>query len=67
MTVLEVAYEMYARGYEFKDITLGESEALKFGISDGKVLLPFITLPGMGETAARSFVDEYDVRPYEDH
>lgn len=65
MTVLEVAYEMYARGYEFKDITLGESEALKFGISDGKVLLPFITLPGMGETAARSFVDEYDVRPYE--
>lgn len=65
MTVLEVAYEMYARGYEFKDITLGESEALKFGISDGKVLLPFVTLPGMGETAARSFVDEYNVRPYE--
>lgn len=40
LTVLEVAYEMYARGYEFKDMVLGESEAARFKISDGKVLLP---------------------------
>ena len=46
-------------------MTLGESEAVRFGISDGKVLLPFVTLDGMGETAARSFVEEYEKKPYE--
>ena len=65
LTVLEVAYEMYARGYEFKDMVLGESEAVRFKISDGKVLLPFMALSGMGETAARSLADEYNVKPYE--
>lgn len=65
VTVFEVAYEMYSRGFEFKDMTLGESEAVRFGISDGKVLLPFVTLDGMGETAARSFVEEYEKKPYE--
>lgn len=65
LTVLEVAYEMYARGYEFKDMVLGESEATRFRISDGKVLLPYMALNGMGETAARSLADEYAVKPYE--
>lgn len=65
LIVLEVAYEMYARGYEFKDMVLGESEAGKFKISDGKVLLPFMALSGMGETAARSLVDEYKIKPYD--
>lgn len=65
LTVLEVAYEMYARGYEFADMKLGESDASKFKISDGKVLLPFMALSGMGDTAANSFVDEYNKKPYE--
>ena len=65
LTVLEVAYEMYARGYEFKDMILGESDAVKFKISDGKVLLPYMALSGMGETAARSLEDEYAVKPFE--
>lgn len=65
VTVLEVAYEMYSRGYDFIDMTLGESDAAKFKIKDGKVLLPFMALNGMGETAARAFADEYKVKPYE--
>lgn len=65
LTVLEVAYEMYARGYEFMDMKLGESLASKFKISDGKVLLPFMALSGMGEGAANSLVDEYNKKPYE--
>lgn len=40
-------------------------EAVRFKISDGKVLLPFMALSGMGETAARSLADEYNVKPYE--
>ena len=44
---------------------LGESCASKFKILDGKVLLPFMTLSGMGEAAANSLVDEYNKKPYE--
>ena len=65
LTVLEVAYEMYARGYEFADIELGVSEAARFKTKDGKVLLPFMAISGMGETAANSFVEEYRRKPYE--
>ncbi|MBR6529267.1 MAG: PolC-type DNA polymerase III, partial [Firmicutes bacterium] len=63
--VLEVAYEMYARGFEFMDMKLGLSHATKFDVVDGKVLLPFMALSGMGETAAKSFVEEYNIKPYD--
>lgn len=63
--VLEVAYEMYARGYEFAPARLGKSRPLKFWNDDGKVLLPFVAIPGMGEGAAKSFAEAYEQRPYE--
>lgn len=56
---MEVAYEMYARGYEFLPARLGDSEATRFTVRDGKVLLPFLALSGVGETAARSLWEEY--------
>ena len=58
--IYEVAYEMYARGYEFLPARLGHSKALKFFVEDGKVRLPFRALEGMGETAAGSLVEEYE-------
>ena len=64
-TVLEVAYEMYARGYEFAPARLGVSDALKFRVADGKVVLPFVAIPGMGEQAATAFASEYERQPYE--
>ncbi|MCI8648119.1 MAG: PolC-type DNA polymerase III [Firmicutes bacterium] len=65
MTVLEVAYEMYARGYEFSSARLGISDGTKFKTKDGKVVLPFVAVSGVGETAARSLAEEYENRPYE--
>jgi len=65
MIVYEVAYEMYARGYEFLPARLGESDGTKFGVRDGKVQLPFLAVSGVGETAARAMAEEYKVRPYE--
>ena len=47
------------------DMKLGLSKASKFQVVDGKVLLPFMALSGMGETAANAFVNEYEVKPYE--
>lgn len=64
-TVLEVAYEMYARGYEFAPARLGISDPLKFKAWEGKVLLPFVAITGLGEGAASIFAAEYEKRPYE--
>ncbi len=63
--VLELACEMCARGYEFAPARLGISDAVKFKAHDGKVLLPFVAISGMGEGAARAFAAGYDERPYE--
>ncbi|MCQ2555249.1 MAG: PolC-type DNA polymerase III, partial [Clostridia bacterium] len=63
-TILEVAKEMYARGYSFLPPKLGDSDATKFRIKDGKVLLPFVAIAGCGESAAKGLVREYDIRPY---
>ena len=63
--VLEVAIEMYARGYEFAPARLGISDATRFRAHEGKVLLPFVAITGMGEGAAKSFAEGYEERPYE--
>ena len=65
ITVLEVAYEMYARGYEFAPARLGDSDTTRFKVKDGRVLLPFVAISGMGEGAAKSFAQGYNDRPYE--
>ncbi len=64
-TVLEIAYEMYSRGIEFKNAYLGGSRALKFWVEDGKVLLPFAAFSGVGETAAKSMEEEYNKKPFD--
>ena len=63
--VLEVAYEMYARGYEFTPARLGKSYALKFWVDEGKVLLPFVAVEGVGDTAAKAFAEAYEEKPFD--
>ena len=52
LTTLEVVYEFYLRGFEFAPISLYDSHATKFIIKDGKLLPPFVSVSGLGETAA---------------
>ncbi len=52
LTTLEVAYEYYLRGFEFLPIDIYKSHATKFLIQDGKLLPPFISISGLGESAA---------------
>lgn len=59
LTVYEVMYEMMSRGYEFSEPILGISEACKFKVHEGKVLLPFNAINGIGDTAAESLVEAY--------
>ncbi|MCR4797650.1 MAG: PolC-type DNA polymerase III [Lachnospiraceae bacterium] len=51
---LRIVHEMYARGFAFLPMDLYESDAKNFKIVDGKLLPPFKTIEGMGDTAAES-------------
>ena len=51
---MRIVQEMYARGFEFLPIDLYRSDARYFQIIDGKLLPPFSSIDGMGDTAAES-------------
>jgi len=59
LTTLESCYEFYLRGFEFEKIDLYESDAEKFLLSgENKLRPPFITVSGLGETAAYDLVEQ---------
>ena len=51
---MKIVQEMYARGFEFLPMDLYNSDARYFKIVDGKLLPPFNSLDGMGDSAAES-------------
>ena len=57
LTTLEVVYEFYLRGFEFLPVDIYKSDATKFLIQDGKLLPPFVSISGLGESAALSIVE----------
>lgn len=63
--ILEVAYEMYARGYEFSEARLGKSHSTRFWKDEDKVILPFVSLEGVGTTAAKAFAEAYEEKPFD--
>lgn len=52
IVILNLIVEMYARKVEFLPVNIFRSEAVRFLPEDGKVRLPFSSLPGLGENAA---------------
>ncbi len=57
LTTLEVVYEFYLRGFDFLPIDIYKSHATKFLIEDGKLLPPFVSISGLGESAAWAIVE----------
>ena len=54
LVTMEAVYEFNMRGFEFAGVDLFSSDATKFLIVDDKRLrLPFVSVPGLGETAAQ--------------
>ena len=54
LVTLEAVYEFNMRGFEFAPIDLYKSDAAKFIITDdGKLLPPFVSISGLGESAAK--------------
>ena len=64
--VLEVAYEMVKRGFKFKNIDLNVSEARDFVIDEDNksLILPFITIDGLGLKVAESIVKAREEGPF---
>ncbi len=56
-TLLELVYEMRARGLDFLPVDLYKSKADEFQIEDGKIRPAFNRLPGVGEAAAQSLYE----------
>jgi DNA polymerase-3 subunit alpha (Gram-positive type) len=60
-TVLEVAYEMYKRGFKFTRVDLYESDDRKFLLREDGILPPLMGLPGLGANAAASIKAEREI------
>ncbi len=65
LVTLEVCHEFYFRGFEFAPIDLYESDSKDFIITeDGRLRPPFTAIPGLGEVAACSIVEERQKSPF---
>ena len=57
LIVLQLAWEMYLRGFSCEYVDLYESDADKFIIHEKSLLPPFASLSGMGAKAAQAIVE----------
>lgn len=57
LQILELCNEMYCRGYEFCDIDIYKSDAVKFLRMGDKILPPLNSIPGLGSAAAKSIAE----------
>ena len=58
MVTLEVCYEFYLRGFHFDTISIYDSQATAFKITENGLLPPFVSVRGLGETAALDTVEK---------
>ena len=58
LTTLEVCYEFYLRGFHFDTISIYQSDATKFLVTEGGLLPPFVSVHGLGEAAALDTVEK---------
>ena len=58
MVTLEVCYEFYLRGFHFDTIDIYKSDATRFVVTENGLLPPFVTVHGLGESAALDTVEK---------
>ncbi len=58
MVTLEICHEFYKRGFAFAPLDIYRSDVSGFHIEGNTLIPPLTSLPGVGEAAAQSIVDE---------
>ena len=61
---MKIVQEMYARGYDFLPIDVYRSHSRLFQIVDGKLLPPFNSIDGLGDSAAEGIMEAGKDGPY---
>ncbi len=56
VTILELAREMYARGFEFYPVDIYRSDSRRFLVAEQGLILPFSALPNIGLAAAEGII-----------
>ena len=66
LTTLEVCYEFYLRGFRFERMDVYKSAALRFTMDEeqGTLRPPFVSVAGLGETAALSLAEQRQGREF---
>ena len=64
MTTLEVVHEFYRRGFVFEPMDIYKSDATTFLVTENGLIPPFTSMPGIGEQAALSIVEERKNGPF---
>ena len=66
LTTLEVVYEFYLRGFTFHHLDLYQSDATMFtmDLEHNALIPPFVSVAGLGETAAESIVEQRKGRSF---
>jgi len=63
-SVLDVAKEMFLRGFKFIGIDIFKSSSNKFEIEGDALRIPLNKVPGLGEKVASSIEEERKIRPF---
>lgn len=62
--ILELALELYQRGYSCERVNLLESDAENFRVVDGRLIPPFMALQGLGQSVACAIVEARNKAPF---
>jgi len=67
LTIYEVVYEYYLRGYSFSNVDIEKSHSTEFIVceEENKLIPPFNTIAHLGDTAAESVVAEREKGKFE--
>jgi DNA polymerase-3 subunit alpha (Gram-positive type) len=64
LAVYEIANEAWQRGIEFKMVDLYKSEATEWKIEGNTIILPFVSMTGLGENVGKNIVAAREEHPF---